>query len=321
MQLIWVSGPTDRVLTVSITRHKVLTTLGLVAGALLLLGGVFHMIGLRIAVDHAPVLTHRLVGVASIQAQQRMEADYRNQLNELQRQLTHTLDRLHQLESSRQVFFSRIGLAALAAPVIPSGGGGAGLGGPFKIPEDWQTEPRALPQGLSDVSLRLDVVRHSVEQTLQEWQGQLDMLNTLPLAWPLQSEFLLSSTFGIRPDPLTHLPSMHEGLDFVAPAGTPVVVTAPGVVRQASFNGAYGNMVEVDHAGGFVTRYAHLKAMTVQPGQRLRTGDRVGLVGSTGRSTGPHLHYEVLYRGQAMHPFKALEVWSFTQHRGDTHVR
>lgn len=320
MQLIWVSGPTDRVLTVSITRRTVLTAMGLMAVALLLLGGMFQIVGLRVAVEHAPGLAHRLGGVASIESHQRMEARYRQHLDELQAQLAHTLDRLHQLESSRQAFFSRIGLASLGAPGKASSGSGGGRGGPFKAPPR-PTESVALPERLSEASVQLDGLRHSVEQTLQDWQGQQELLQTLPLSWPLQSEFLISSHFGLRADPLTHLPGMHEGLDFVAPAGTPVQVTAPGLVLQAAFNGAYGNMVEVAHAQGLVTRYAHLQAMTVKPGQRLRAGDRVGLLGSTGRSTGPHLHYEVLYRGQAMHPVKALEAWASTALQGDAHVR
>jgi murein DD-endopeptidase MepM/ murein hydrolase activator NlpD len=127
---------------------------------------------------------------------------------------------------------------------------------------------------------------------------------------PLSGNFLLSSSFGVRADPLTHLPSMHEGIDFVAPIGTPVLATAAGVVLRAEYAGAYGLMVEVAHADGFVTRYAHLKTIQVKPQDVIERHAAVGTLGNTGRSTGPHLHYEVIFKGRALHPAKALAAWA-----------
>lgn len=310
MQLIWVSGPTARVVTLSMTRRKVLAAFFLVASVLLLLGGLFQLIGLRFAVEHAPSVALRMGGVASLHEQERIETTYRDQLQKLQQQLGQTLEKLHHLESSRQAFFSRMGLEALGQVAQPDPRSQAGRGGPFKMPELWQPAPAALPERLAMTMRQLEDVQRSLEQTQQAWMHQQARLEALPLALPLQTEFLLSSNFGVRSDPLTHLPSMHEGLDFVAPVGTPVVATAAGQVVQARYNGAYGKMVEVMHAEGFATRYAHLKTILVQPGQQLQAGDRLGLLGNTGRSTGPHLHYEVLYRGQAMHPVKAIQAWS-----------
>jgi murein DD-endopeptidase MepM/ murein hydrolase activator NlpD len=103
---------------------------------------------------------------------------------------------------------------------------------------------------------------------------------------------------------------MHEGIDFVAPIGTPVLATAAGVVVRAEYAGAYGLMVEVAHADGFVTRYAHLKTIQVKPQDVVERHDAVGTLGNTGRSTGPHLHYEVIYKGRALHPAKALAAWA-----------
>lgn len=103
---------------------------------------------------------------------------------------------------------------------------------------------------------------------------------------------------------------MHEGIDFVAPMGTPVLATADGVVLRAEYSGAYGNMVDVSHADGFVTRYAHLKTINVNIHDKVDRHDKVGTLGNTGRSTGPHLHYEVIFKDQAIHPAKALAVWA-----------
>lgn len=314
MQLIWVSGPTAQVVTLSITRGKVLGAMVLAAAVLLLLGGAFQWLGLRLAVEHAPGLAQQMGGVASRQEQQRMEASYSAQLAQLQQELAQTMARLHEMENSRQAFFARIGLGALAQPAGRGSdkreGWGEGRGGPFKPMPLWPERHFSLNDQWGGTADMLSAVRSSVEQSHEAWSRQQDRLDTLPLALPIQDEFMLSSSFGIRPDPMTHLPSMHEGIDFVAPIGTPIVATAAGRVLQARRNGAYGNMVEVEHAEGFVTRYAHLQSMQVQPGQEVRAGERLGLLGNTGRSTGPHLHYEVIYRHQPMHPVKAIQSWS-----------
>jgi len=311
MQLIWVSGPTARVVTLSITRDRVLGAVALAVAALLLLGGVFQWIGLRLAVELSPGLAQTMGGVASRQEQQRAEAAYSAQLAQLQQELGQTVARLQQMESHRQAFFARIGLGALAQPATRGADRREGRGGPLKPLPFWSTASDAsLADRMSDTASLLGDVRASIEHTHEAWSRQQGKLEDLPLALPIQQEFMLSSSFGVRSDPMTHLPSMHEGIDFVAPAGTPILVTAAGQVLRARTNGAYGNMVEVSHAEGFVTRYAHLQSILVQPGQQLRAGDRVGLLGNTGRSTGPHLHYEVLYRGQAMHPVKAMQSWS-----------
>lgn len=310
MQLIWVSGPTGQVVTLSITRRKVLVALAIAAGALVLLGGIFQLIGLRVAVEHAPTLVHKMGGVASLQEQQRLEASYSAQLAQLQQQLHRTVEQLHQMESHRQAFFARIGLDALARPVSRMADMREGRGGPFRGLAFWPGAQASLPEDFAQTSRMLSEVQQSVEQTHEVWSSQQSRLAQLPLSLPLENEFILTSQFGVRSDPLTHLPSMHEGIDFVAPVGTPVVATAAGRVQQAQFNGAYGNMVEVVHAEGFATRYAHLKSILVQPGQTVRAGERLGLLGNTGRSTGPHLHYEVILRGQPMHPVKAVQAWS-----------
>jgi len=310
MQLIWVSGPTDKLVTISITQRKVRLAMLLVVAGLVLLGGLFHWLGLRVAVEHLPELALKMGGVASQQEQERMEAAYEARLASLQAQLGQTVDRLQQIEASRQAFFAQIGLGALAGPAGRAQDKREGRGGPLKPLMTDASESLPLADRLQYTATLLGEVDDTLERAHQNWLQQERRLEVLPLALPLQNEFMLSSTFGIRPDPMTHLPSMHEGIDFAAPVGTPVQVTAAGQVMQARYNGAYGNMVEVEHAEGFVTRYAHLKSILVKPGQILRAGERVGLLGNTGRSTGPHLHYEVIYKGRAMHPVKAIQSWA-----------
>jgi murein DD-endopeptidase MepM/ murein hydrolase activator NlpD len=129
----------------------------------------------------------------------------------------------------------------------------------------------------------------------------------LPIANPSVGHSI-SSSFGVRQDPLLGMPAMHSGLDFRARAGSPARVTAPGTVVKAGWNGGYGRMVEVQHANGFSTRYAHLSKIVVKEGQKLVVGDIVGKVGSSGRSTGPHLHYEVRRNGDALNPLRFIKA-------------
>jgi len=103
---------------------------------------------------------------------------------------------------------------------------------------------------------------------------------------------------------------MHEGLDFTAPTGTPVVSVAPGTVTRSSFEGSYGQVIEVTHAEGFMTRYAHLSRRRVVEGQVVERGTQLGDVGSTGRSTGPHLHYEVFRKDRPLNPLQVLPLGS-----------
>jgi murein DD-endopeptidase MepM/ murein hydrolase activator NlpD len=131
------------------------------------------------------------------------------------------------------------------------------------------------------------------------------LLKTLPLTAPLD-HYQIESGFGTRVDPLNHHESFHSGLDLSAPFKTPIYNTAPGTVIFAGQRSDFGKVVEIDHGGGIVTRYAHMHRITVAKGQHLGAHEQIGLLGSTGRSTGPHVHYEVLVNGTPQDPAKFL---------------
>jgi murein DD-endopeptidase MepM/ murein hydrolase activator NlpD len=133
-------------------------------------------------------------------------------------------------------------------------------------------------------------------------------LALVPLRRPVMGEMELGSGFGMRIDPFIRAPAMHTGVDLRADAGDPVRATADGAITVAGWNGGYGKMVEIDHGNGLVTRYGHLSAIDVRIGQHIRAGQILGKVGSTGRSTGPHLHYETRVGGEAIDPQKFLRA-------------
>lgn len=126
----------------------------------------------------------------------------------------------------------------------------------------------------------------------------------MPAIQPVPEKYLrtMASGYGVRRDPVYGTMKFHEGMDFSAPPGTPVYATADGTVYSSGWNGAYGNMIEIDHGFNYTTRYAHLSKLIARNGQQVKRGDLIGLVGNTGKSTGPHLHYEVRYRGAPQNP-------------------
>ncbi len=143
-------------------------------------------------------------------------------------------------------------------------------------------------------------------------RAQMDRLTRtlalVPYRKPVIGEVEFTSGFGVRVDPFVGRPAMHTGLDFRAQSGDPVRVTANGKVVNAGWAGGYGRMVEVDHGNGLSTRYGHLSEINVKVGEYVKIGQVVGLVGSTGRSTGPHLHYETRIHGEAVDPQKFLRA-------------
>jgi len=133
------------------------------------------------------------------------------------------------------------------------------------------------------------------------------LIARMPFAAPLL-HYAVSSPFGIRRDPFDGERAFHPGVDLEAEIGDAVFSTAPGVVDFAGFDGAYGRMIEIDHGNGIRTRYAHLSRILVRVGDRIDEHQRIGSVGSSGRSTGPHLHYEVRIDGRPLNPAKFLAI-------------
>jgi murein DD-endopeptidase MepM/ murein hydrolase activator NlpD len=161
-------------------------------------------------------------------------------------------------------------------------------------PDDTFGVLRDLLQGLES---RLNFVRRDVERREQ-------LANATPSIWPTRGG--LTGFFGGRSDPFTGEHENHTGLDISALKGQSVYATADGVVQSATYTGDYGNLIVIKHEFGLSTRYGHLSAYKVKAGDSVKRGDVIGLVGSTGRSTGAHLHYEILVNGQLMNPLQLL---------------
>jgi len=142
---------------------------------------------------------------------------------------------------------------------------------------------------------------------LDELYKLRQIVNALPLGYPIRGA-KNHSNYGHRYDPFTNRLAFHAGLDLAGARGSKIYSTADGVVAKAKRNRSYGNLIDIDHGNGITTRFAHLSKMLVRAGQAVKKGDLIGIQGSTGRSTGPHLHYEVHYKGRPMNPKNFLEV-------------
>lgn len=173
------------------------------------------------------------------------------------------------------------------------------MGGPYEpVPADY----KAPTAEKTDAQFRA---------LFNSWK-RLDQLEqamvAIPSAKPVATAISLTSGFGVRSDPFRGGAAMHSGVDIPGPVGTPIYATADGIIGRTGWVGGYGNLVEIDHGKGIQTRYGHLSAIRAVAGTRVKRGDLIGLMGSTGRSTGSHLHYEVRLDGRAVNPTPFLRT-------------
>lgn len=221
-------------------------------------------------------------------------------------QMSKQLDRYDQLLSLMEMRDNRIYRSVYGLDEIPQAVRGSGLGGEHRY---------AALEGtaLLDITRRLDVLEKrayiqskSFDDVAAVQQTAGDMASHIPAIPPMNTDpatYRMSSPFGYRSDPLMGYTKRHTGMDFACPPGNPIYATGDGVVVLAVYDhSGYGRHIEIDHGFGYVTRYAHMSRLDVEEGQVVRRGDCIGLSGRSGRITGPHLHYEVIYRDNYVNP-------------------
>jgi murein DD-endopeptidase MepM/ murein hydrolase activator NlpD len=221
-------------------------------------------------------------------------------------QMSKQLDRYSELLSLMEMRDNRIYRSVYGLDEIPQAVRGSGLGGEHRY---------AALEGtaLLDITRRLDVLEKrayiqskSFDDVAAVQQTAGDMALHIPAIPPMNTDpstYRMSSPFGYRSDPLLGYTKRHTGMDFACPPGNPIYATGDGVVVLAKYDhSGYGRHVEIDHGFGYVTRYAHMSRLDVEEGQVVRRGDCIGLSGRSGRITGPHLHYEVIYRNNYVNP-------------------
>jgi murein DD-endopeptidase MepM/ murein hydrolase activator NlpD len=183
------------------------------------------------------------------------------------------------------------------------------MGGPVIDPSIAEDSSSAYFERLDGSSAFESSVK-GLEDSLQRWEALQSVLRVLPIAAPADN-FYISSDYGRRRDPITKAHAFHAGIDLAGPARQPVYATAPGKVVRAAKNGPYGNMVEIDHGFGLRTRYGHLDRISVKKNEQVEFRTKIGRMGSTGRSTGTHLHYEIRFEGKAYDPARFLKAGKY----------
>jgi murein DD-endopeptidase MepM/ murein hydrolase activator NlpD len=182
-----------------------------------------------------------------------------------------------------------------------------GRGGPAPEASTRSLSLQELARELEKVSVKMDHRGDTFKVIEEELVRERARQTLLPSSAPVDVPYQVSG-FGWRIDPFSGRGALHEGIDFAAPMGTPILAAAGGIVVDASFHPAYGNLVDLDHGNGLTTRYAHASKLSVKVGEVVKRGQKIAEVGSTGHSTGPHLHFEVRQSGAAQNPSKFLSA-------------
>ena len=162
----------------------------------------------------------------------------------------------------------------------------------------------ATTQKMDMLARQLYMQSQSFDEVVEYYKNHEDMLNHLPAIQPVANKDLkrMASGYGYRIHPIYQTRIFHEGMDFSCDIGTPVYATADGVIKKARWESGYGYLITIDHGYGYETRYAHLKSFNVKAGQKVVRGEVIALSGNSGRSSGPHVHYEVLQKGRPVNP-------------------
>jgi murein DD-endopeptidase MepM/ murein hydrolase activator NlpD len=309
MHIILVSDRLARTRSIQLSLRQVALAAAAAATGILALSSLILYIGVRHASEIKLPLLHSLVRAVQVEDSQKTEAYVRHNLNVMAVKLGEMQAQLARLDALGERLSSAAGIRPgdFRFGEIPGRGGALTSALP----------PHAL--SLGDLSRQLDFMAQQME-TRGDLLGVLDsrMLDArvrqtlTPTVRPVDGSWNASG-FGWRIDPITGQVALHEGIDFIAEAGTAIHAAAAGVVVTAEYHPAYGNMVEIGHAGDLLTRYAHTSKMLVKPGQLVKRGEKIAEVGSTGRSTGSHLHFEVRHKGIAQNPARFLMAGSAVQ--------
>ena len=302
MQVILISSrlAKARSLTVSLRHIFVTATVGL--AVVVGLSGALYWLSLRFAADLKIPIVHELVLAAQKGETERSREFMQQNINAMAVKIGEMQAQLTRLDALGERLSSMAGMRPNEFRFSET----PGLGG-------------AQSTSMPPQNLTLLQFNEQVTLLSRQMENRTDQLGVLeaqlfeqavkkkamPTMMPVSAPFNASG-FGRRIDPFTGQQAMHEGIDFITDTGTPVVAAAGGVVQFAGFHPQYGNMIDIDHGNDLVTRYAHLSKVHVKEGDMLQRGRRIANSGSTGRSTGPHLHFEVRFRGTPQNPARFL---------------
>jgi murein DD-endopeptidase MepM/ murein hydrolase activator NlpD len=314
MHIILVSDRLATARSITLTWHHAVLFAGALFGSILVLSSLFSYVTVRHAAEIRLPFLQDLVRAVNAEEAQRSKEFVRENLNVMAAKLGEMQAQLMHLDTIGERLAAMAGVKPQDLKA-------------FNSKSDGRGGPLLLPSAMSATELQraVDALAHQVEAksdaiSMIESQMLEDRIrkSLLPTSLPVEAQWNASS-YGWRVDPFTGERAMHEGVDFVATPGTEIRAAAAGVVISAEHHPDYGNLVEIDHGKDLTTRYAHASRMLVRVGQLVKRGQKIAEVGTTGRSTGPHLHFEVRIRGLAQNPDRFLRMAQATQQTAAHH--
>ena len=311
MHIILVSDHLTTAKTIVLTRRHLAFAVGGLVALVLALSSLFSYVTVRHAADLRLPVLKQIVEAANAEQARASHEFVRENLNAMAVRLGQMQAQLLRLDSMGDRLAALAGVKPQELKAIEAGKNG-GQGGPLVQPAPWSEAD--LQRAMDQLSERLDHQGDALSLLETQMLDERIRKSALPTSLPINMAWN-SSGFGWRVDPITGQRAMHEGVDFPADVGTPIHAAAAGIVISAELHPAYGNMVEIDHGNGLTTRYAHCSKLLVEPGALVKRGQVIALSGNTGRTTGPHLHFEVRINGVAHNPNGFLEMAKANGHK------
>ncbi|MBI5793112.1 MAG: M23 family metallopeptidase [Rhodocyclales bacterium] len=308
MHIILVSDRLATARSITLTWRHVLMFMGAMFASVLILSSLFSYVTVRHAAEIRLPFLQDLLRSVNAEESQRSKDFVRENLNAMAVKLGEMQAQLLRLDTIGERL---AGIAGVRPQELKAFEAKAdGRGGPLLQPTAMTSTDlqRAVDALANQLEAKSDAISMIESQMLEDRIRK----SLLPTSLPVDAQWN-ASTYGWRVDPFTGERAMHEGADFVAMPGTAINAAAAGVVVSAERHPQYGNLVEIDHGKDLTTRYAHASKILVKPGQLVKRGQKIAEVGSTGRSTGPHLHFEVRIRGLAQNPDRFLRMAQASQ--------
>lgn len=302
MHIILVSNRMATARTISVTPLRLVSLLAGLTILLMSLSSFFSYLTVRYAAEIRHPFLQTLIRAITLQENQRSQEYVKDNLRVMATKLGEMQAQLTRLDSLGDRLAAQSGIKPTE---IRSNQGNGGQGGPLVLPSD--LTPLELQKAVDALTQQVEARTDSLTLIESEIFEQRVRKNFLPTTLPINMQWN-ASAFGWRVDPFTGLRAMHEGVDFSSPVGTSIMAAASGIVLSADWHPEYGNLIEIDHGNEMTTRYAHASKLLVKVGEVVKRGQKIAEVGSTGRSTGPHLHFEVRFRGIAQNPNRFLEA-------------
>lgn len=308
MHIILVSDRLATARSITLTwRHAILFA-GALFSSVLVLSSLFSYVTVRHAAEIRLPFLQDLVRAVNAEETQRSKDFVRENLDAMAVKLGEMQAQLLRLDTIGERLAGMAGVKPQELKAFNANPDGRG--GPLVLPS--AMSPTELQRAVDELAQRVEAKSDAISMIESQMLEDRIRKSLLPTSLPVNAQWTASS-YGWRIDPFTGERAMHEGVDFVANSGIDIHAAAAGVVTAAERHPQYGNLVDIDHGKDLTTRYAHASKILVKPGQMVKRGQKIAEVGSTGRSTGPHLHFEVRIRGVPQNPDRFLRMAQTTQ--------